>query len=97
MLNARAADTYTYANVVDVEYGTADGQAGWAATGGNNYNNRTLSELGITGVPFNTTTFKPTNSALKVQIYNFGSGYPATDFYGEPRGTWPQIVGAVNY
>jgi hypothetical protein len=50
---------YVYGNVAD----------GWAVNGNiTNYltasNNKTLSELGINGVPFDTTTFRPVSSAL---------------------------------
>jgi len=84
-------------NAVDVSIGTGTGQTGWPASSSGKFyseGNQTLSELGVSGVPFNTSTFKPNNAALKTgYIYNL-DGVPQTDFYGQPRnGT----VGAVNY
>jgi hypothetical protein len=75
---------YIQGNVSDV---TLAGSIGTQIT-----NNQTFANLGIstTQPPFNTSTFKPNNPALKTGYY------PSTtyDFYGNARnGT----VGAVNY
>jgi len=89
--------TQIASTVTDVPIGTATGQTGWPASGsGRLYisNNQTLSELGVAGVPFNTSTFKPNNAALKTGVNASTTGVPAIDFYGAARnGT----VGAVNY
>jgi hypothetical protein len=72
-------------NVVDV-YLT---QSGWTAATGDT----TFSSLGISGVPFNTTTFAPV-SELNSVIPSAPANFPAADFNGAVR-TWPGAPGAV--
>jgi hypothetical protein len=83
--------------VTDVPIGTGTGNTGWPASNSGNLfssGNQTLSGLGVSGVPFNTSTFKPNNPALKTGYIYTDSSLPATDFYSNARnGT----VGAVNY
>ncbi|MCL2066562.1 MAG: hypothetical protein FWG99_03755 [Treponema sp.] len=76
-------------NVADVSIGTGSTQSGWAAGTGD----RTFSSLGITGVPINTSTFKPLSSALNIVPLNLAD-FPTTDFYGNPR---TGAAGAVNF
>jgi len=87
----------TMYNVVDVPIGTGTGNTGWPASTSGSFNssdNQTLSGLGVSGIPFNTSTFKPNNSKLKTGYTGTIWDLPAIDFYGEARnGT----VGAVNY
>jgi hypothetical protein len=71
-------------NVVDVDYGTGDGQAGWAK----GTNDKTFTELSISGDPFNATSIKPKDSTElgKLQIVPASTyGFPATDFGGATR------------
>jgi hypothetical protein len=92
--NAANSYAFIYNNVVDVPIGTGTGQTGWPVSGTYIIDNKTLSELGVSGVPFNTSTFKPNNPALKTGYIYTDSSLPVTDFYGNARnGT----VGAVNY
>jgi hypothetical protein len=74
-------------NAVDV-YGSGSYPDWEAGTG-----NKTFTELGITGVPFNTVTFAPV-PGLGSFIPTRPEGFPATDFHGETR-TFPGTAGAV--
>ncbi|MDR2479801.1 MAG: hypothetical protein LBD48_10885 [Treponema sp.] len=76
-------------NVVDVAIGTGNTQSGWTAAAGD----ATVGSLGISGVPFNTSTFTPV-SGLGSVIGSVPSVFPLVDFYGVTR-TWPGAPGAV--
>jgi hypothetical protein len=76
-------------NVVDAAYGTGTDQAGWAAGTGD----RTFTDLGVTGDPFDTTTFVPV-AGLSSVLPSAPPDFPATDFYGANR-TFPGAPGAV--
>jgi hypothetical protein len=76
-------------NVVDVAFGTANTQAGWAAGTGDT----TFAALSITGDPFDTTTFAPV-AALQTLLTTKPADFPATDFNGATR-TFPGAPGAV--
>jgi len=82
-----------YYNVSDLPLGTSSGEAGWTASYTNGYvnftGNKSLDDLGVTGVPFDTTTFRPNTTALQLN-YNAAP----TDFYGNVRTGY---IGAVNY
>jgi len=54
---------------------------------------KTISDLNISGVPFNTTTFEPVPS-LRSVIGSKPDGFPNTDFNGATR-TFPGAPGAV--
>ncbi|MCL2761873.1 MAG: hypothetical protein FWD36_01520 [Treponema sp.] len=77
-------------NVIDLAYGPESNQSGWHQSTGDT----TFATLGITGVPFNITTFVPVdNTSLRIIPSGF-SGFPSTDFYGNVR-TFPAVPGAV--
>jgi hypothetical protein len=78
-------------NVVDVGIGTAANQCGWSGGTGNT----TFNNLGITGVPVDTTTFVPVSALQNVMPVTAPTGFPTTDFYGATRNT--RVPGAVNY
>jgi hypothetical protein len=80
---------YPSYNVVDVGYGKGDTQAGWDEGTGDT----TFTNLGITGIPFDTDTFVPV-SQLKI-IDSAPPDFPTTDFYGAAR-IFPGAPGAVN-
>jgi predicted outer membrane repeat protein len=84
-----AGDVIPSYNVVDADYGTASDQAGWDAGTGDT----TYADLGITGDPFDTTTFVPV-AALESVIPSSPEDFPVTDFYGDTR-TFPGAPGAV--
>jgi hypothetical protein len=84
--NATVTTSY---NVADVAIGTGSDQSGWAPGTGDT----TFQALGITGVPFNTTTFAPVSGLGKV-LGSKPANFPATDFYGATR-TFPGAPGAV--
>jgi hypothetical protein len=77
-------------NVVDVNPLIANPQSGWTAGTGDT----TFTELSISGVPFNTTTFAPVTGLNGVFSSTAPEGFPAVDFYGDTR-TWPGAPGAV--
>jgi hypothetical protein len=77
-------------NVVDVAYGTGTNQSGWTAES----TDTTFSALGISGTPFNTTTFEPAAALRGVVLPAAITVFPATDFNGQTR-TWPGAPGAV--
>ena len=77
-------------NVLDVNMGTANGQSGWAGGLGNT----SLSSLGITGTPVNTTTFEPVQALRNFMPASPLANFPLYDFNGNPR-TWPGAPGAV--
>jgi hypothetical protein len=54
----------------------------------------TFATLGITGDPFNTTTFEPVTELRNVLPSTAIANFPATDFNGNAR-TWPGAPGAV--
>jgi hypothetical protein len=79
-------------NAADAAFGTGTAQAGWAAGTGDT----TFTALGISGDPFNTTSFVPV-SALQspgVLPVTAPTDFPVTDFYGAAR-TFPGAPGAV--
>ena len=75
-------------NVVDVALGTAG--AGWEAAA----TDKTFATLGISDVPFDTTTFAPVAGLGSVVPSLSVDDFPATDFYGAAR-TWPGAARAV--
>ena len=78
-------------NVVDVALGTGSAQSGWNAGTGD----KTFTALGISGDPFNTTSFVLVVSALQnVLPAAAQANFPLTDFYGAAR-TFPGAPGAV--
>jgi hypothetical protein len=78
-------------NVVEVNFGTASGQAGWAAGTGDT----TFTDLSISGIPIDTTSFAPVNNAgLKAVVPSGLANFPATYFDGTAR-TFPGAPGAV--
>ncbi|MCL2127497.1 MAG: right-handed parallel beta-helix repeat-containing protein, partial [Treponema sp.] len=88
-------------NVVDLDYGTANGQIGWAADPTDNLFYHSLGGgLGITDdPPFDPETFAPVAGLEDVMpdqdTVSTYVIFPATDFYGNER-TWPGAPGAVN-
>jgi predicted outer membrane repeat protein len=75
-------------NAVDRDFGTGNTSIGWTQGTG---------DIQYTGVPINTTTFKPELSALSSIIpYPPPTNFPTTDFYGKTR-NFPEAPGAVNY
>ena len=65
--------------------------AGWdIATGDTKF-----TDLGITGIPFNTTTFVPVSVLRNIIPYSPITDFPTKDFYSETR-NWPGSPGAVN-
>jgi hypothetical protein len=81
-------------NVVDADFMASPGLStvntcGWSAETGD----KTLTTLGITGAPFDTTTFVPV-SGLGSVISSAPTNFPATDFNGATR-TFPGAPGAV--
>jgi hypothetical protein len=76
-------------NVVDVDFGTTDTQAGWAAGTGDN----TFANLSIAGDPIDTGTFAPV-VALQNILTSAPAGFPTTDFNGAAR-SFPGAPGAV--
>ena len=82
-------------NVMDGGIKNTNGNWSWVQRPGDNL----LSDLGISGAPFNTATFVPV-SGLGSVISNPPANYfpiddfPATDFYGDLR-TFPGAPGAV--
>jgi hypothetical protein len=72
-------------NVVNVAYGTGTTQCGWDAGTG---------DIQISSLPINTTTFRPTVTALNIVPVNTPD-FPATDFYGNDRSPYPTAAGAV--
>jgi hypothetical protein len=85
--NAISSASY---NVVDVPFGTGSTDCGWAAGTGDT----TFSTLGISGGPFDTTTFVPAAALRSVLPSIRPAGFPAADFYGTAR-TFPGAPGAV--
>jgi hypothetical protein len=77
-------------NVVDVAYGMGAAQTGWTAGTGDT----TFTALGISGDPFNTTTFVPVTALQNVLPATAPADFPLTDFYGATR-TFPGAPGAV--
>jgi hypothetical protein len=88
---SRGAINASY-NVVDVAYGTGNTQAGWDAGTGDT----TFTALGISGDPFDTTTFVPVAGLQSSGVLPSTAppDFPATDFYGAIR-TFPGAPGAV--
>jgi predicted outer membrane repeat protein len=80
-------------NVVDVNFGTEYYQCGWG-TGGTG--DTTFTALGITGAPFDTTTFVPVSGLRTPGVLpsSAPAGFPTTDFNGATR-TFPGAPGAV--
>lgn len=78
-------------NVADAAIGTGSAQSGWLAN--IIYPDRTFSVLGITGLPFNTTTFAPVDG-LKNIVITTEYFFPTTDFRGATR-DFPGAPGAV--
>ena len=77
-------------NVVNIPFGTTlPTQSGWVAVTGDT----TFADLGISGVPVNTTTFEPVQGLRNV-IPSRPANFPLYDFNGNPR-TWPGAPGAV--
>jgi hypothetical protein len=85
--NAISSASY---NVVDAPFGTGDTECGWAAGTGDT----TLSALGISSDPFDTTTFVPVSGLKSVLPSSAPANFPAADFYGTTR-TFPGAPGAV--
>ncbi|MCL2761920.1 MAG: hypothetical protein FWD36_01765 [Treponema sp.] len=79
-------------NVVDIAFGTAASQAGWVAAP----TDRLFSALGISGIPFNTTTFVPVSGLSTMLPASYLANFPIFDFYGNKR-AWPGAPGAVNF
>jgi len=77
-------------NVVNVPLGTGNSQSGWTA----HSTDKTLGDLGITGAPFNTTTFVPVTELQSVIPLPAPVGFPTTDFNGNTRYS-PGAPGAV--
>jgi hypothetical protein len=77
-------------NVVDVALGASTGQAGWAAGTGDT----TFTDLSISGVPIDTTSFAPVNNAGLKVVPSGLANFPATYFNGTAR-TFPGAPGAV--
>jgi hypothetical protein len=80
-------------NVVDVALGTGDSESGWTAAAGDTTFNL-AGGLGISGDPFDTTTFVPVAGLRNVMPSTPVTGFPITDFNGATR-TWPGAPGAV--
>jgi hypothetical protein len=78
-------------NVVDVALGPASNQCGWTAGTGD----ITFAAKGITGVPFNTTTFVPVSGVGSILPSGLPADFPATDFYGNARTS--RAPGAVDH
>jgi hypothetical protein len=86
------ADLDASYNAVDLPFGTSSTtQCGWAAGDGDS----TLTDLGISGTPIDTTTFVPVTELKDFLPSLPPTDFPATDFYGSPRNT--RVPGAVNY
>jgi predicted outer membrane repeat protein len=77
-------------NVVAGSFGTGSTGCGWAQGTGD----KTLTALGISSDPFNTTTFAPVIELKSVIPSAVPAGFPATDFRGQTR-TFPGAPGAV--
>jgi hypothetical protein len=79
-------------NVADAAFGTETTQAGWAAGTGDT----TFTALGISGNPFNTTSFVPVSALQSPGVLpaTAPADFPTTDFYGVTR-TFPGAPGAV--
>jgi predicted outer membrane repeat protein len=75
-------------NVIDTGYNSSSG-ASWSAGTGDT----TFTALGISGTPFNTTSFAPV-SALQSVLSSAPTDFPETDFNGNTR-TFPGAPGAV--
>ena len=88
IINGRKQQHFGY---VDVAIGTGTTQSGWTASTGDT----TFSSIGISGIPFDTSIFKPV-SGLGSLIPSAWSrnDMPAVDFYGNTR-TYPGAPGAV--
>jgi hypothetical protein len=91
-------------NVVDMALGTSNN----TQSGFNNTNDRTLTQLSITGSPFTGVTagaadatgvassaLAPVNGIQNVMPNAAITGFPTTDFFGVSR-SWPGAAGAVN-
>jgi hypothetical protein len=76
-------------NIVDVALGTSSQGSGWFAGTGD----ATFANLGISGDPFDTSTFVPVPGLGSV-IPSAPADFPTTDFYGNIR-TFPGTPGAV--
>jgi hypothetical protein len=83
-------EIYPGYNVVNVAYGTGNTECGWIAVTGDT----TFSALGISGAPFNTTTFEPVAALRGVVSSAAITVFPTMDFNGATR-TWPGAPGAV--
>ncbi|MCL2442825.1 MAG: hypothetical protein FWD13_05090 [Treponema sp.] len=82
-------------NVIDISYGIGNTQSGWTLDSPGYSNDTTFSIRGITGVPINTTTFRPVNSNLNFIPTGWGN-FPSIDFYGNTR-IFPAAPGAVAF
>jgi hypothetical protein len=78
-------------NVVDVGYGLDKDKAGWEKGTGDT----TFECRGITGIPFDTTTFVPVSQLDNFMPSPLPSEFPTTDFYGVQRAPGG-APGAVN-
>jgi hypothetical protein len=79
-------------NVIDITYGIGKSDCGWAKGA----EDTDFTDLGITGVPFDTDTFVPvSNTKLDTMVPSGLPGFPATDFYGAQRKS-EGAPGAVN-
>jgi hypothetical protein len=76
--------------VVDAALGTGSTQCGWNAGTGD----KTFTALGITGSPFDTTSFASAGGLQNVLPSTAAADFPLTDFYGATR-TFPGAPGAV--
>ena len=92
----------TFYNVIDIPYGTGNGQSGWVWTDTSSDTTFNLPDgLYIDDdPPFNQETFVPVSApALRIiptkDSWPQGFDFPATDFYGKDR-VWPGVPGAVN-